>query len=253
LINLAHFIFMDMAQEHEIDVELVVVRHGETESNRTHTIQGHLNTPLSDVGLQQAERLAKHIAETKFDHALSSDLVRALKTGQLILDSNPSLETGSIEEWTVLRERCFGEMEGKDSSLMTDIIKSLNKDQIISWGPAGGETGEQFRNRVREFLRDLGKRVIKLKSEKNKSSMRILVTSHGGFIKDLNMVLVKEFECSMPCQSGEYGKISPNTGVTKFDMKFDDEGSICSVKCTSLYNKDHLEGMEFREPQQYGV
>ena len=79
------------------------------------------------------------------------------------------------------------------------------------------------------------------------------MTSHGGFIKDLNMVLVKEFECSMPCQSGEHGKISPNTGVTKFDMKFDDEGSICSVKCTSLYNKDHLEGMEFREPQQYGV
>ena len=54
---------MDMAQEHEIDVELVVVRHGETESNRTHTIQGHLNTPLSDVGLQQAERLAKHIGK----------------------------------------------------------------------------------------------------------------------------------------------------------------------------------------------
>ena len=52
-----------MAQEHEIDVELVVVRHGETESNRTHTIQGHLNTPLSDVGLQQAERLAKHIGK----------------------------------------------------------------------------------------------------------------------------------------------------------------------------------------------
>ena len=63
LINLVHFIFMDMAQEHEIDVELVVVRHGETESNRTHTIQGHLNTPLSDVGLQQAERLAKHIGK----------------------------------------------------------------------------------------------------------------------------------------------------------------------------------------------
>ena len=52
-----------MAQEHEIDVELVVVRHGETESNRTHTIQGHLNTPLSDVGLLQAERLAKHIGK----------------------------------------------------------------------------------------------------------------------------------------------------------------------------------------------
>ena len=30
-------------------IEMVVIRHGETESNRTHTIQGHLDTPLSDA------------------------------------------------------------------------------------------------------------------------------------------------------------------------------------------------------------
>ena len=45
-------------------IEMVVIRHGETESNRTHTIQGHLDTPLSDVGLKQADLVADYLGES---------------------------------------------------------------------------------------------------------------------------------------------------------------------------------------------
>ena len=47
----------------EAEVELVVVRHGETESNRSHTIQGHRDTALSDLGVRQAECAAKYLGE----------------------------------------------------------------------------------------------------------------------------------------------------------------------------------------------
>ena len=47
----------------EAEVELVVVRHGETESNRSHTIQGHRDTALSDLGVKQAECAAKYLGE----------------------------------------------------------------------------------------------------------------------------------------------------------------------------------------------
>ena len=173
----------------DFEAEVVVVRHGETESNRSHIIQGHLDTPLSDVGVRQAECAAKHLADTKFDHALSSDLCRALKTGQVILDSNPSLDSNTIETWTVLRERCFGQFEGKQAKIMMDKFKELSGDALMAWGPDGGETGRVFRDRARQFLKDLGKRIVKLGMEKP----RVLVTSHGGFIKELNMVLVKEY------------------------------------------------------------
>ena len=46
-----------------MEVEMVVVRHGETEANRSHTIQGHRDTALSDLGVKQAEYAAKYLGE----------------------------------------------------------------------------------------------------------------------------------------------------------------------------------------------
>ena len=57
----------------------------------------------------------------------------------------------------------------------------------------------------------------------------------------------------MPCEQGEYGRISPNTGVTKFSLSLGPAGGIEGVQCTMLYYKDHLQGMDFHEPVHYGV
>ena len=84
-------------------------------------------------------------ADTEFSLAISSDLIRALKTGQVIAEANPSLSADNIQTWPVLRERCFGEFEGEAASKMTDILRTLNKSQMMEWGPSGGETGQQFR------------------------------------------------------------------------------------------------------------
>ena len=191
-------------------------------------------------------------AETKFTHAISSDLCRALKTGQTILDKNPSLDTHNIETWSVLRERSFGEFEGQPASKMMDYLKELDKGEVVTWGPPGGESGVVFRERVRQFLGDLGEKVCKIETS-DESGLRFLVTSHGGFIKELNMVLVKEHKCGMPCKNGEYGRISPNTGVSKYEISFDDAGAVVSVNCSLLYCRDHLQDMEYKEPLHYGV
>merc|ERR1712013_754505 len=92
------------------------------------------------------------------------------------------------EVWKVARERCFGKLEGQGVDNMLQEVKGKNKDQLFAWGPEDGETGSQFRDRVRQFVKDLGKRVIKCKE--NESLTRVLVTTHGGFIKDFNMVMV---------------------------------------------------------------
>lgn len=56
---------------------IFLVRHGETDANRTRIIQGHLDIPLNTVGLGQAISLANALQEVVFDLALSSDLKRA--------------------------------------------------------------------------------------------------------------------------------------------------------------------------------
>ena len=211
-------------------------------------MQGNLDIPLSQTGLEQARLVAKHLSDTQFTLAISSDLVRALKTGEIIREMNSSFK--EIEVWKVARERSFGECQGHGVDVMMKAVKGMNKDQLFAWGPAGGETGKQFRERVGEFVKDLGKRVIKLEGNENP---RVLVTAHGGFIKDFNVLLVDELSCSMPCSNGEWGRISPNTGVSRYNVVLGKEGGIQKVDCTELYYKGHLEGAEYNEPVLYGV
>ena len=197
--------------------------------------QGHLDIPLSQTGLEQARLVAKHLAPTAFSLAISSDLSRALKTGEAIRDANNSFD--DIEVWEVARERCFGELQGQAAEVLMNAMEGKDKDQLFVWGPEGGETGKQFRERVRQFVKDLGRRVTKLKGE---DSPKVLVTSHGGFIKDFNMMLVDELGCSMPCENGEWAMICPNTGVSRYNVVLDKEGEIQKVVCTQLYYKGHL-------------
>ncbi len=63
---------------------LHVIRHGETDYNTQLRYAGSTDVPLNNVGIKQAEDLAKILAETKFDVIVSSPLKRAFKTAQII-------------------------------------------------------------------------------------------------------------------------------------------------------------------------
>lgn len=68
---------------------LTLVRHGETESNKLHILQGQMDTLLSEHGKQQAHKLSSHLAsyDISFDLVFSSDLTRAIETAQIIVDN----------------------------------------------------------------------------------------------------------------------------------------------------------------------
>lgn len=58
---------------------IYIVRHGETDSNRSGIMQGHLDTHLNSEGLAQAQRVADVLKSIPFDIAFSSDLSRTVK------------------------------------------------------------------------------------------------------------------------------------------------------------------------------
>ncbi len=65
--------------------KLVLVRHGQTSHNVAGKVAGWTDSPLSEVGLAQAERLADFIAERYRLHGLySSPLQRARLTAEAI-------------------------------------------------------------------------------------------------------------------------------------------------------------------------
>ena len=65
--------------------KIYFVRHGETDENRRGLIQGHLDTDLNAIGLEQSEVVAKELQSVPFDEVFSSDLKRAVKVCVLSL------------------------------------------------------------------------------------------------------------------------------------------------------------------------
>ncbi|ABM35835.1 histidine phosphatase family protein [Polaromonas naphthalenivorans] len=128
---------------------IIAIRHGETTWNVDTRIQGHLDIPLNDTGRLQAARLALALKEEPITAVYASDLARAWETAEYLgrargLPVTP--ETG-------LRERCFGDFEGKTFA----EIEALLPEQSQRWrkrdpefAPAGGESLLALSQRVVE-------------------------------------------------------------------------------------------------------
>lgn len=87
---------------------ILLIRHGETALNAERIVQ-FPDTPLSERGMDQAARLARHLASFPLGTILSSDYARARMTAEPIRD-----ETGlPIEFRPGLRERNFGAYRGR--------------------------------------------------------------------------------------------------------------------------------------------
>ncbi|TBU65475.1 phosphoglycerate mutase-like protein [Dichomitus squalens] len=97
--------------------KVYIVRHGETDANRQGIIQGQLDTVLNDAGINQARLTADALEDVPFGAAYSSDLQRAKKTAEIVLESHPNVQ---LETTEALRERYMGEWQGGSVARRTD-------------------------------------------------------------------------------------------------------------------------------------
>jgi probable phosphoglycerate mutase len=94
-------------------LKIILVRHGETDWNRVKRVQGgSSDTPLNNIGKEQAKGLAALLAKEKIKAVYSSPLQRAMVTAKEIAD----LHNVSIKISPSLREIEAGELEGILSS-----------------------------------------------------------------------------------------------------------------------------------------
>ena len=88
---------------------ILAIRHGETAWNVDTRLQGHLDIPLNDVGLRQAEYLARSFVQRDaIDAIYASDLSRAHATANAIAQAIGKTVSTHIG----LRERHFGAFQG---------------------------------------------------------------------------------------------------------------------------------------------
>jgi broad specificity phosphatase PhoE len=90
-------------------LRILIARHGETEWNLSRRFQGHLDSPLTERGHQQAQRLAARLANESISAVFCSDLGRAMQTARPIADTlRLELETSPL-----LREIDCGRWTGR--------------------------------------------------------------------------------------------------------------------------------------------
>ena len=118
-------------------MKVYLVRHGETPLNAARILQ-HPDTPLSERGAAQAERVAQRLAGAGIERVLASDYARARTTAETIRAA-----TGApIEIEPLLRERNFGIHRGcAYDALEIDIFAR-------DYAPPGGESAPAFEARV---------------------------------------------------------------------------------------------------------
>jgi probable phosphoglycerate mutase len=104
--------------DEEKPVTIYVTRHGRTLFNTKDLVQGWADSPLTPEGITVAEDLGRGLRDVSFDYVVSSDLVRARQTAQIVMGQNRASKDYQLEDSAMIREACYGHFEGDPNSSM---------------------------------------------------------------------------------------------------------------------------------------
>jgi broad specificity phosphatase PhoE len=140
---------------------ILLIRHGETAFNAARIVQP-ADTPLSERGLRQAERVAARVAQLGGALVLSSDLARARTTAEVIA----AHIAVPLELSSLLQERNFGDLRGTPyDKLDHDIFAP-------EFVPPGGESNAQLEARTAQAFALVLQKLDKLAGN-------LVVVTHG--------------------------------------------------------------------------
>lgn len=148
-----------------------IMRHGESEANVKGLIASSPETGKTTFGLtdegrsQVIENLNNLPIEDYINIVFSSDFLRAVETAEIAADI---LGTGEVMLHEALRERFFGEYDGKSDEFYDKIWK-IDRECPSEY-PRGIESPGSVKNRISEFIKN---------SESLYEGEGILLVSHG--------------------------------------------------------------------------
>ena len=129
---------------------LFLVRHGETVDNARQIMQGQTQGCLNERGREQAEQVARRLADEPIDAIVASDLRRAIQTAEIIAAPHGL----PVRTTPLLRERDWGSFTGR---FIPDLKGEVWPDDI--------ESEQALLQRAADFLQQItttypGKRVV---------------------------------------------------------------------------------------------
>ncbi len=159
-------------------MKIYLMRHGETDWNKSRRLQGQSDIPLNAFGVELAEKTAEGLKDVDFDMAFSSPLERAFMTAKIVMGERPV----PVITDRRLMEINFGEGEGQ-------VIATAKQDpdhpmhnflcRPEAYVPLrGGETFDQVRERGAAFLRE---QILPREGDYG----NVLIVAHGAFLRTM--------------------------------------------------------------------
>jgi broad specificity phosphatase PhoE len=143
---------------------ILLVRHGETEWNRSRRYQGWSDSPLTEQGVAQAEaigRLLSSLPEARSAELVASPIGRARRTAEIIRHCLGRGEPLRVDDR--LRELSFGSWDGLTRAEIAALRPgAFDDEQRHEWyfAPPDGETYEVFAGRIGAWLAEAGDRLL---------------------------------------------------------------------------------------------
>jgi len=136
--------------------KVVLLRHGESEWNRSNRFTGWTDVDLTDQGVAEA-KAAGHLLKAEgfdFDFAFTSVLKRAIRTLWIVLDEMDRLWLPVERSWR-LNERHYGTLQGLNKA---ETAAKYGDEQVLIWRrsydtppPALEPTDERFPGNDRRY------------------------------------------------------------------------------------------------------
>lgn len=194
-------------------MKLYIIRHGQTEWNKSGRLQGQTDIALNENGRALAEKVGKAMKEIPFDRVISSPLERSKQTAELVLKENCG-KAGRMfrngEKWSVrdlsqgvaswkkqvltteeqIKEISFGEYEGfsipSTSMFSGDPKYAITDPDFHNFfdapekyhPPKGGEKIEDLIRRTGKFLKKLAEDAGKMEKQ-GECEECVLISTHG--------------------------------------------------------------------------
>ena len=200
-----------------MSASLVLVRHGQSEWNEKNLFTGWKDPGLTAKGVEEAKSAGIQLRTEgfQFDVMFTSDLLRAQRTGEIILKELGVTNLPVVKN-QALNERDYGDLSGLNKD---EAREKWGDEQVHIWRrsfdtpPPGGESLKGTAERVLPYFK---KEILPLLLE----GENILIAAHGNSLRSLVMELdqlTKEQVVKLEIATGDpiYYEIASSGKVVK--------------------------------------
>ena len=218
-----------------MEFEIFVVRHGQTNLNLEHRLQGSgCDFELNETGRNQAKSLSASKILPNNAKIICSPLIRTIETAKIACNK----ERNEIKIDERITDRNMGNFEGNTKTENAKILEKYENISMYECYEEGVERTEDYMGRLKSFLSDLISDCEKKLDTDDPRS--IIVVTHCGCSHYLMQLVAEMIPNLNPKVKEDCNRKWPlNTAYSKFKIKFDSDKNsyleICFLCCS-----DHL-------------